>query len=218
MIGWVQVTSGQGPDECCWVTAKVVEAMLEDASRFGCQGKLIDVVVAASPTLFRSALLSFEGAQLTEFLAQWQGTIQWIGKSPFRPHNKRKNWYTGVTVYRSPERIPFNASDLKYESMRSSGPGGQHVNKTESAIRVTHVPTGISVAAREERSQHMNRKLALCRLIQKLQEMEKCAEKQLKQEQWSNHSSLERGNPVRVYEGASFKLKCILDNKLFSRT
>ena len=207
MISWLQITSGRGPDECCWVVARVVEAITKDASANGYASNVLEVVSGSKPDLFKSALLSIEGEDLTDFLSQWEGTIQWIGKSQFCPKHKRKNWFVGVASYQAPEEVDYNSSEFRFESMRSSGPGGQHTNKTESAVRVTHVPTGINAIAQEERSQHMNRKLALSRLYEKLQQQKDDTERQLQQERWDEHNSLERGNPVRVYEGGKFKLK-----------
>jgi peptide chain release factor len=89
--------------------------------------------------------------------------------------------------------------------MRSSGPGGQHVNRTESAVRITHVPTGIVAVAREERSQHRNRSLALARLAAALTGREREADRAAERERWSRHDALERGNPIRVYVGERFK-------------
>lgn len=209
LICWLQITSGRGPDECCWVAARVVEAMVKDAAANGYTMTILEAIPGSKPDLFKSALLSLEGPDLAVFLAQWEGTVQWIGKSHFRPAHKRKNWFIGVASYKSPEEIDYNSSEFRFESMRSSGPGGQHTNKTESAVRVTHVPTGINAVAQEERSQHMNRKLALSRLHEKLDRQRQNAELQLQQERWDDHNSLERGNPVRVYEGSSFKLKRI---------
>ncbi len=213
MTNWLQVTSGRGPDECCWVVARVVEAITQDASANGYNLNVLEVVPGSKPDLFKSALLSIEGDGLSEFLSQWEGTIQWIGKSQFRPKHKRKNWFVGVTSYEAPEEVDYSCSEFRFESMRSSGPGGQHANKIESAVRVTHMPTGINAIAQEERSQHMNRKLALSRLHKKLQQQKQSTEMQLQQERWDEHNALERGNPIRVYEGLKFKLKRIDKNK-----
>ena len=84
------------------------------------------------------------------------------------PHHKRKNWFVGIDVLEPVDETGFNVKEVRWDTMRASGPGGQHVNRTESAVRVTHLPTGVRATAMEERSQHRNRKLALARLKKKL--------------------------------------------------
>ena len=92
----------------------------------------------------------------------------------------------------------FNPKDIRWQTMRASGPGGQQVNKTESAVRVIHLPTGTEATAMEERSQHRNRKLALARLMQKLKQLDATRFGQARHERWRAHQELQRGNPVRV--------------------
>lgn len=209
MLCWLQITSGRGPDECSWVVSRVVEAIIKEASASGYSTRTLEVIAGSKPDLFKSALISIEGEAISAFLSQWAGTIQWIGKSQFRPNHRRKNWFVGVTPYPAPEEIEYNSNEFRFETMRSSGPGGQHVNKTASAMRVTHVPTGIHAIAQEERSQHRNRKLALGRLLERLSRRNQAAQLRLRQNRWDGHNELERGNPVRIYEGIDFKLKRI---------
>jgi peptide chain release factor len=80
-------------------------------------------------------------------------------------------------------------------------PGGQHVNRTKSAIRATHVPTGISVVAGGERSQHLNKRIATALLLRRLADRERRVEQSERQSRWRQHDDLERGNAVRVFEG-----------------
>jgi len=204
---WMQITSGQGPDECCWVVARLVEQVLKEALDNGYRARVLETVAGSKYDLFKSALIAIEGKGTSPFIRKWQGTVQWIGKSTFRPKHKRKNWFVGIAFHQLPKSTEINSNDLKFDRMRSSGPGGQHANKTETAIRVTHVPTGLAAVAQEERSQHLNRKLALSRLYERLNQEKKSTEMKQQKERWSNHGSLERGNPIRVYEGQRFKLK-----------
>lgn len=206
---WLQVTSGEGPDECGWVVARVMEAIVQEAAAKGYRAEVLEAAAGGRPGLLKSALVSVEGEGLPEWLKQWEGTVQWIGRSAFRPHHKRKNWFIGVTCQAAPEATDIRESELRFECMRSSGPGGQHTNKTESAVRVTHVPTGLNAVGQEERSQHMNRKLAVARLYAKLEQRQQAAQQAIEQARWEDHHSLERGNPVRVYEGQEFRLKRI---------
>lgn len=123
----------------------------------------------------------------------------------FRPHHKRKNWFIGVNSFQPIEDNRLKSNKLKVETMRASGPGGQHTNKTETAIRITHLPTGISAVAQEERSQYLNRKLALARLYRKLEQESEAAYAKDEQTRWSCHNSLERGNLVRIFECEDFR-------------
>ena len=205
MISWLQITAGQGRDECTWVVTNVLETMRQEAHKAGHKIDLLEAVPGDQPNALKSVLLALEGKATEEFIASWEGTIQWVGASMFRPHHKRKNWYVGVKAFKSPEKNTWQANDLRIERMRSSGPGGQHANKTESAIRVTHLPTGISAVAQEERSQHLNRKLALSRLADRLEQAGEDAWQEQQKERWVSHITLGRGNPIRVYEGEAFK-------------
>ncbi|MGL4668354.1 MAG: peptide chain release factor-like protein, partial [Saezia sp.] len=97
-------------------------------------------------------------------------------------------------------------NEVAFETMRSSGPGGQHVNKTESAVRATHLPTGISVKVQTGRSQHANKNMAFLLLRHKLDEHKNTQLDQQKTERWMQHYQLERGNPVRTFTGDKFYL------------
>jgi peptide chain release factor len=195
---WLQLTAGQGPAECGWAVVRVLEQIHADAVAASIQCRTVEIVPGPEPGTANSALLSIAGAAAESFAACWCGTVQWTARSPFRPHHKRRNWFVGIEAIEPVEETRFDAKDLRWETMRASGPGGQHVNRTESAVRVTHVPTGIQATAMEERSQHRNRKLALARLLQKLAEADRQTLGALRRERWRGHQRLERGNPVRV--------------------
>ncbi|MCI5195712.1 MAG: peptide chain release factor H [Candidatus Electrothrix sp. AW5] len=204
---WVQITSGRGPEECCRAAFLLVRAFSEQAVRKNIKVDCLEIIQGEQPKTIRSALLSLAGQGCADFIQTWEGTIQWIAQSPFRPWHQRKNWFVGVQQIALPEEQKLDHKDFRFESMRASGPGGQHVNKVNSAIRVMHLPTGLTAMAQEERSQYMNKKLALLRLLAKIKEEQDARTKRSQQEQWGMHNGLERGNPVRIFRGELFQEK-----------
>ena len=147
-----------------------------------------------------SATISLQGAASGELVDEWEGTVQWIAQSPYRIYHKRKNWFVGVHSFVLSESQEATEHDFRYETLRASGPGGQHVNKTESAVRAVHIPTGMSVVASDQRSQWQNKKLATERLLVKLSSWTMEQAMIQAQENWSNHNHLQRGNPVKVIQ------------------
>jgi peptide chain release factor len=200
---WLQVSAGHGPAECAWAVVKTVEEIEREAAAASLECRAVELMPGPEAGTAESALLSIRGdLPLAEFVETWCGTVQWIARSPFRPSHKRKNWFVGVDVLEPVDEARLAPEDLRWETMRASGPGGQHVNRTESAVRVTHVPTRIQATAMEERSQHRNRKLAMARLVQKIEALNNGLVEQAREERWRAHYGVERGNPVRVFRGA----------------
>jgi peptide chain release factor len=200
----MQITSGQGPVECQWVVARVCQVIVDEATHQGSRVHEVNRNPGDEPGCLRSCSFLLEGDDAATIAKRWVGTIQWVGSSPLRPHHRRRNWFVGVDMFELPERIEWSAQEVRVEAMRSSGPGGQHVNTTASAIRATHLPTGISVIARDERSQHRNRAVALARLAAALAGRTEARAADLTHGRWKPHASLERGNPIRVFHGSEF--------------
>ncbi|MBE7725739.1 MAG: peptide chain release factor H [Enterocloster citroniae] len=190
----VQISSGQGPAEC----GLAVGLFYRQLQKEGRDIRLIQSVRAKGGKGYSSILFETE-----EDMRELEGSVLWICRSPFRPKHRRKNWFIDVSVL---EQLPDTQGDMKlrFETFRSKGKGGQHVNKVETGVRVIHVPTGISVVSTEARSQHMNKKLAMNRLCDILADMELDNRRREKELAWMEHTRLERGNPVRVYEGMDF--------------
>ncbi|MEB3188800.1 MAG: peptide chain release factor H [Snowella sp.] len=198
---WLQITSGRGPDECAYFVGKLLPIILDDAKDNHLSCDLIEAIPGNQPDCYLSIIISLKGENYLEFIQCWQGTIQWIEKSPFRSHHKRKNWFIGVSALTVPETSDsLLENELKFQTMRSSGPGGQNVNKTETAVRVIHLPTGISVVAQEERSQYLNKKLALAKLLALLESNKNNMLQQLDYQLWHQHNQLERGNLIRIFK------------------
>jgi peptide chain release factor len=206
-LNWIQLTAGRCPEECAWVVYKVLREIKEEADVLGLQIDILDSVRGEERDTLKSALLSIEGNGIETFLESWEGTILWIGQSPYRKSHKRKNWYIGVNRLTMPKPTEFSENDIKFETTRSSGPGGQNVNKVETAVRATHLPSGLSVLASEERSQRRNKSLAVSRLYDMLKHIEDKKHSDAERDRWLNHWDLERGNPIRTYVGEGFKRK-----------
>ena len=201
----IQITSGRGPAECTWVVAQVLKKVLQEAETLQLKATVLQHEAGSENGTVASAMVQIIGKDAAEFTDSWVGTIQWIGKSTFRKFHKRSNWFIGIFEVDAIESRAFSEKDIQYQAMRSSGAGGQHVNKVSSAIRATHLPTGISVVSMDSRSQHQNKKLATERLLVKLNEAQLNLLKQQFQSQWINQLAVERGNPIRTFEGSDFK-------------
>ncbi len=163
----------------------------------------------------KSASISFGGDYAYGWLRTETGVHRLVRKSPFDSNARRHTSFASVFV--SPEidddiEIAINPADLRTDVYRSSGAGGQHVNKTESAVRITHVPTGIVVACQAERSQHKNRDKAMKMLKAKLYELEvnkrNAAAKVLEE----SKSDVSWGNQIRSYVLDQSRIKDLRTN------
>lgn len=201
----IQITAGRGPAECTWVVAQVLKKVLDEAQVEGLETNLLQREVGQENGTVETATISVKGKNAVVFANSWIGTIQWIGQSQFRKMHKRKNWFIGIFEIEPQKNASISENDIQYQAMRSSGAGGQHVNKVSSAIRATHIPTGIAVVSMDSRSQHQNKKLATERLLKKLEDETLQQLKNHVGKQWENQLNIERGNPVRVFTGSDFK-------------
>lgn len=203
----LQISAGRGPDECQLATRKVADEILKTAKKMNLDGEIISSQAGDQHGTFLSALVSVTGKNSKEFCESWQGSIKWMCKSPYRSQHKRSNWFVGVEMVLLADKTDstINVSDVSFETFGASGPGGQHTNKTDSAVRAKHLPTGHVVTVKTERSQHANKKLALTLLRDKISKENQTARSGDAKNQWQQHEQIERGNPVKVFTGTEFK-------------
>ena len=199
----LQLSAAQGPDECALAVAKALQRLLREAEASGVEARMIEEEAGPRRGTLLSVLLALDGDSAATLAEEWSGTLQWVCASPYRPNHGRKNWYFGGARFHAP---PASLEgEVRFETLRSSGPGGQHVNTTDSAVRATHVASGLSVKVQSERSQHANKRLALLLIARKLEERAEQASSELRAERRLVHHHLERGNPRRVFRGERFE-------------
>ncbi|GED23476.1 peptide chain release factor 2 [Halomonas halmophila] len=150
----------------------------------------------------KSATVHIQGEYAFGWLRTETGVHRLVRKSPFDSGGRRHTSF--ASVFLSPEvddsfEVEINPSDLRVDTYRSSGAGGQHVNTTDSAVRVTHEPTGIVVACQSQRSQHANRDFAMKQLRAKLWELEMEKRNAAKQEAEDSKSDIGWGSQIRSY-------------------
>jgi peptide chain release factor 2 len=150
----------------------------------------------------KSATIKFEGDYAFGWLRTETGVHRLVRKSPFDSGNRRHTSFASVFV--SPEidddiEIDINPADLRIDVYRASGAGGQHVNRTESAVRITHNPTGIVVQCQSDRSQHKNRDTAMKQLKAKLYELEMLKRSESQQALEDSKSDIGWGSQIRSY-------------------
>ncbi|QXP85006.1 peptide chain release factor 2 [Methylococcus sp. Mc7] len=163
----------------------------------------------------KSATIRFEGEYAYGWLRTETGVHRLVRKSPFDSGNRRHTSFSSVFV--SPEiddniDIDINPADLRTDVYRASGAGGQHVNRTESAVRITHVPTGIVVQCQNQRSQHANRDWCMKQLRAKLYELEIQKRNTEKQKLEDSKSDIGWGSQIRSYVLDQSRIKDLRTN------
>lgn len=203
----LHITSGGGPAECERAAAKVLALLLEDLRGHGVAIHVLHRITGTENATLRMALLQLKHPDLKSLVQPWLGTVLWIEKSPYRPQHGRKNWYVGIFEQEEAPDFLFLETDVKIQAVRSSGAGGQHVNKVSSAVRLTHLPTGISVFVQDSRSQLRNKQLGMERLQEKVQHYQSQEQVDQATQCYQQQSALERSNPVKVFRGEVFTRK-----------
>lgn len=198
---FVDIQSGSGGTEAQDWVEMLLRMYLRWGERRGFKTELIEVS-AGDVAGIKSATIRFEGDYAFGWLRTELGVHRLVRKSPFDSGNRRHTSFAAVFV--SPEvdddiEIDINPADLRVDVYRASGAGGQHVNRTESAVRITHEPSGIVVQCQSERSQHQNKDRCMKQLRAKLYEMEiqkRNAEQQIVED---SKADIGWGSQIRSY-------------------
>jgi peptide chain release factor 2 len=198
---YVDIQSGSGGTEAQDWAEMLLRMYLRWGDKHGLKTDLIHVS-SGEVAGIKSATIYFVGNYAYGWLRTETGVHRLVRKSPFDSGNCRHTSFASVFV--SPEidddfEIEINPADLRIDTYRSSGAGGQHVNKTDSAIRITHLPTGIVVQSQKDRSQHKNRAQALKQLRSKLYELETQKKMTEKRSLEENKSDITWGSQIRSY-------------------
>jgi len=198
---FLEIQSGSGGTEAQDWAEMILRMYLRWGEQHGFKTELIEVS-AGDVAGIKSATISMQGDYVYGWLRTEIGVHRLVRKSPFDSGSRRHTSFAAVFV--SPEidddiEIDINPADLRIDVYRASGAGGQHVNKTESAVRITHVPTNAVVQCQNDRSQHKNKATAMKQLKAKLYELEMQKKMVDQQEQEENKSDIGWGSQIRSY-------------------
>ena len=198
---FLDVQSGSGGTEAQDWAEMLLRMFLRWGERKGFKTELIEVSPGEVAGI-KSATIKFEGDYAFGWLRTETGVHRLVRKSPFDSGSRRHTSFAAVFV--SPEidddiEIEINPADLRIDVYRASGAGGQHVNKTESAVRITHVPTGAVTQCQNDRSQHKNKEVAMKQLKAKLYELEMQKRQSEQQTVEDNKADIGWGSQIRSY-------------------
>lgn len=170
--------------------------------------KLLDLISDPEAGI-KTAVMLIQGDNAYGYLKGEKGVHRIVRISPFDPSGKRHTSFASVDVI--PEldeniEVEINQNDLKVDTYRASGAGGQHVNTTDSAVRITHLPTGITVQCQNERSQHLNREVAMRMLMAKLIDIKEMEQKEKIEDLQGKYTQITWGSQIRSYVFQPYKM------------
>ncbi|MBK7541015.1 MAG: peptide chain release factor 2 [Candidatus Competibacteraceae bacterium] len=217
---FVDVQAGSGGTEAQDWAEMLLRMYLRWGERRGFKTELLDESPGEVAGI-KSASIRFEGDYAYGWLRTETGVHRLVRKSPFDSGNRRHTSFAAVFV--SPEvdddiEVDINPADLRVDVFRASGAGGQHVNRTESAIRITHLPTNIVVQCQNDRSQHKNRSTAMKQLKAKLYELELQKRNARAQAVEDSKSDIGWGSQIRSYVLDQSRIKDLRTNVETSNT
>lgn len=195
----VQISAGVGPVEVREFVSLLARELVTECEAGGLEVR--SVSVQGDEEVPSSVSIEVVGPA-REVLAASVGTHVLLARSPRRGRRSRKRWFAGVSIHpltRTGTRVLIRPDDVEVTAARAGGPGGQHVNTTDSAVRIRHRPTGVTVRVSSERSQHRNRRIALARLEAVLAERGQANRARGVDQRRRAHYLFERGSAVREW-------------------
>jgi peptide chain release factor 2 len=211
---FLDIQSGSGGTEAQDWAEMLLRMYLRWGEKHGFNTQIIEVSPGEVAGI-KSATIKYEGDYVFGWLRTETGVHRLVRKSPFDSGNRRHTSFASVFV--SPEiddtvEIDINPADLRIDTYRASGAGGQHVNKTDSAVRLTHKPSGIVVQCQNDRSQHKNKDQAMKQLRAKLYELEIKKRNAEKQAMEDSKVDIGWGNQIRSYVLDQSRIKDLRTN------
>ncbi len=198
---FLEIHAGAGGLEAQDWAEMLLRMYLRWAEKEGFKSRIIDILADEAAGI-KSATIEVEGQWAFGYLKGETGVHRLVRISPFDSNSRRHTSFASVMV--TPEvdmsvDVKIDEKDLRIDTYRSSGHGGQHVNKTDSAVRITHIPTGVVVQCQNERSQHKNKAFAMKLLASKLYELEEARQKERLDEFAKEKKEIAWGSQIRSY-------------------
>jgi peptide chain release factor 2 len=211
---FVDLNAGQGGTEAQDWVSMLLRMYLKYCDKKGFKAELLEESAGEVAGL-KSASIKITGPYAYGHLRTENGIHRLVRKSPFDSNARRHTSFASVFVYPEVDEtieIEINPADLRIDTYRASGAGGQHVNKTDSAVRITHLPTNIVVSSQNDRSQHRNRAEAMAMLKSKLYELELRKKTEKKQAMEDAKTDIGWGHQIRSYVLDQSRIKDLRTN------